>query len=269
MLLYLIFSYCLISSSAKDISMESISGTGRIQTTIRVLANSGYWSVKVNKLIPPGKFLRLTISYKLDGKKEKVSFIVNGKSPHLRLNGIAVYLTTLGDYPPTLFIVGLAGVGFSPRWVYKKRLLKNAGKIVSLYVERNLSFDLEQETVIARTFSTAPNMKPGKYKRWGSTVIIPPPAVKIELKAESKLVDSPEIFLLTKDLRPNLTGLSLRQQYIFLYREVERREKLYRRRQATINDMNVACMYRALIRDKLEAAGMKIPTRAEVFKAKR
>ena len=247
-LICFLFCSSLISFASKDISMKRI----RNRYNSSLLASSASWVISVNKLVAPGKYSRMTFSYELNGKKEKVQFILN-RPKYPKIKHISVYITRIDDYPATLFISTM------PYAVYKKRLLEKTEKFVNFYPVNDLSFDLGKEIILGRTFSTDPRMKPGIHKEGGSTVLVPPPVVSIELKVKVEQVDSPEMYLLAKDLRPNLKGLGLQQQYDWIDKEFKKREHLYRIRQATIEDLNLILTYKCIVQDKMKAAGIRIP----------
>ena len=250
-LLVIAFVFVSLQVFSKDIEFKTLNNCYRLQNSFRIIAFSAYWSIKSNKFIPPDKFLKLTISYTLDDKNDAVSFILNPKMEFMKIDDISVFITRLEGFPGTLFI--RAGSRFSGKfWIYEKKLSeKSLLKGANLNFVQNISFDLNDEVVLGKTHEDDPGKTVVKVKKISQPSFI--------MKAKVEVVDTPVMFLLPKDLRPILAKLTMLQQYDWINKELKRREDLYRRSHATLNDLRLAITYLCIIRDKMKAAGIKIP----------
>ncbi len=204
-------------------------------------------SPRIPDNIPEGKFLRLTISYVLNEKPENFSLVINAP---LQIDAVYFSITAIKGIKPHLYIIGLKKIASRYDEIIKySRLLSNKKcNVIDLYYNGNLYLELGKETVLCRTFKDGKSKDCKKFSaiRRGyyfdsSFDVEKLPDLEFKIKAE--LVDSPEMFLLTKDLTPHLKDLSLTQQQTWLLKERDKRLKEYRKHLATLGDVNIIQKY--------------------------
>jgi len=244
--LFILFSFLnlvVISAKGADVEFRNIIPTYH---PLEVVYMS---SIKINKKVPPNKYIRLTISYALDKETKEISVAING-SP--KVNCIYFSITKMQYAKPRLYIIGLMGESGFVAFKHCQILGDKPCNILHIYYNSNLSLNLGEEVILGRTFKAKPAtqgcVEIGFFNSKSKSNNTLP---KIEFKLKAELDDSPDIFLLKRDLRATLDKMTLKQQHIWLNKELDRRAEMQRKGNAAIGDLNTICKYRMEVEKKL------------------
>ena len=210
-------------------------------------------SVKTNKKIPQNKYVRLIISYSLNKKLKKISLVLNG--PH-SINFLYFSITKIKGVKPRLYIIGLKrNPEYNSNFVVFKhcKILSNKEcNALLLDYNPNLSLNIGEETVLGRTYKANPPTQGsrdiGFYPTEKSNRKLLP---RIEFKIKAELDDSPDIFLLKRDLSVTLGKMTLKQQRNWLNKELDRRAEMNKKGEAAIGDLTTVMKYRIEVEKKL------------------
>jgi len=243
--LFLILNLAVISTKGADVELRNVTPGYRPLELVFIS------SVKVTKKIPKEKYVRLTINYTLNNAPEEISLVLNGS---LSINFIYFSITKMRASKPRLYIIGLTRIPQNTQraiFRYYKILSDKECNALLLDYNPNLSLNIGEETVLGRTYKENPPTQSrrdiGFYQTGKSNRKLP----RIEFKIKAELVDSPDMYMLKRDLSYTLKNMTLKQQHSWLNKELNRRAEMHRKGNAAIGDLNTICKYRMKLEKKL------------------
>jgi hypothetical protein len=231
--LFLFFAIvCVPFLNAADVVLKYI------QPQDNPLTLSFMWEIKVNKIIRPDRFLRLSFIYTIEDKKSEVSFILPPKPPLMNYDSIMFSVTTSDQLDTTVYIYALARkkhftVG------HRETLEGSRYNVFGFKYLPELNLDIGREAVLVESCKDIEASKGFDYRGRSFPLKDPKTFEPFILKAKAELVDSQKMYMHSQT-RPDTKGLSDKEALKALTIHRDNIEKDYRGRFATLDDLFLA-----------------------------